>query len=767
MSGILQTTTTTQVKEAEKNTVSGQLTFAMQTMQRLVKESSVISIPVGESTSTLKLKMSDSDTNDTDLYTIVYLEDGKIYMQEGNNDPRPITDDSVTVDSLSFMRFTQYPSKDTVQIDIAMTGVAQSGGQVVTRALRSAVSRASAVTFDSDLIPGADNTYQVGNSSYKWQNANFSGDVSVDGQVDAGQLCISGDCKSSWSASGVSGSGTADYIAKWSGSTTLSTSTIYDNGTSVGIGTATPSASYLLDVNGAIRMSGDGLYNSAGYEIIEGDKTDWLRINNGSSYSSGVAAYDDWAFGTGGLAVGSWDTAGSGNIIASGSVAIGTSSASNELTVSGDADVTGSLGIGTATPSSKLDVYNTSDEIMRLSRSTATSTIFRLGTDSVMVINNNGNDTLTLDEGNVGIGTTTPSYVLHGYNSSNADGFMFYSGNQLTGEKDVFIIEDYDTGGGGQDESSVLKVYKSAEFNTADEGSSAIEVTLANSADDSIGYIYGRHTDEGQITWGVDSDETIWTSGGLDIGATGTDCGGTGAACHNSPTFAVASGGNVTITGSVDMSSGTITNLATPTADSDAATKAYVDAASGGSSFGPSSGKIVFVTSDDYTGDLTGLSDADANEGIVGAHRYCNTAAQEAGLPGHYKAWVSINSFYEARDMLDHSTDAYYKLDVYDDSSSNSGSAWVKVADNWTDLTDGTLDSAIDRDEYGTYVTDYVWTGTTTSGEQHTSGIYDCSDWKSTSGSGYIGRTLYSNSGWTSQATAACGTSYHLYCFQQ
>jgi hypothetical protein len=52
-----------------------------------------------------------------------------------------------------------------------------------------------------------------------------------------------------------SGSGTTNYVSKWTGSTALGNSLIFDNGTSVGIGTATPSASYLLDVSGKSRFS--------------------------------------------------------------------------------------------------------------------------------------------------------------------------------------------------------------------------------------------------------------------------------------------------------------------------------------------------------------------------------------------------------------------------------------------------------------------------------------------------------------------------------
>jgi hypothetical protein len=42
----------------------------------------------------------------------------------------------------------------------------------------------------------------------------------------------------------VGGSGTTNYVPKWTGSTALGNSQIFDNGTQIGIGTATPSASY-------------------------------------------------------------------------------------------------------------------------------------------------------------------------------------------------------------------------------------------------------------------------------------------------------------------------------------------------------------------------------------------------------------------------------------------------------------------------------------------------------------------------------------------
>jgi hypothetical protein len=65
---------------------------------------------------------------------------------------------------------------------------------------------------------------------------------------------------------GVSGSGTTNYISKWTGTSALGNSQIFDNGTSVGIGTASPSASYLLDVNGTARVQ-----NSAYFATTSGN----------------------------------------------------------------------------------------------------------------------------------------------------------------------------------------------------------------------------------------------------------------------------------------------------------------------------------------------------------------------------------------------------------------------------------------------------------------------------------------------------------------
>ena len=77
----------------------------------------------------------------------------------------------------------------------------------------------------------------------------------------------------------VGGSGTINFIPKWSATGTITDGLMFDNGTSVGLGTTTPSASFKFDVVGSIRASAFGYFGS-----------DQVRIN--TSTSGYVEFYD-------------------------------------------------------------------------------------------------------------------------------------------------------------------------------------------------------------------------------------------------------------------------------------------------------------------------------------------------------------------------------------------------------------------------------------------------------------------------------------------
>jgi len=161
--------------------------------------------------------------------------------------------------------------------------------------------------------------------------------------------------------------------------------------------------------------------------------------------------------------------------------------------------------------------------------------------------------------------------------------------------------------------------------------------------------------------------------------------------------------------------------------------------------------KRVFVTSVTYQGNLGGLDGADSK---------CNQLALDVGLPGTYKAWLSTVSICVS-DRLSHSTSPYILV---------NGDI---VADDWSDLTDGTLQSPINVKECGTVVdeheeSDSAWTNTLTCADCMTS---DCDAWNSSDASfrGFVGFCMDTHSMWT-EAPAyemECNRTKRLYCIQQ
>lgn len=144
-----------------------------------------------------------------------------------------------------------------------------------------------------------------------YSNAVFDGNVGIGTASPGTKLEVAGQIKitggspgsgkvltsdasglASWqtpAAGGVGGSGTANYLAKWTAGTTLGNSQIYDNGTNVGIGTAGPGAK-LHVYGGKIYVSDAG--SNTGIQIAAswiGDHYDGiLHIQSGGS----VVAFD-------------------------------------------------------------------------------------------------------------------------------------------------------------------------------------------------------------------------------------------------------------------------------------------------------------------------------------------------------------------------------------------------------------------------------------------------------------------------------------------
>lgn len=145
--------------------VTNQLNFVLETIGRLVRESSSIETEYAMQSSTLTLRMKD-ETKDP---TIISFSDNMVTLKEGNNPVSSITNSKVKVDALTFVRESQGQGKDVVSVDLAMTFNTENPKFQLKRNLSSAIARVSAATFDSDLVPGSSYTYNIGQAGSPWQ----------------------------------------------------------------------------------------------------------------------------------------------------------------------------------------------------------------------------------------------------------------------------------------------------------------------------------------------------------------------------------------------------------------------------------------------------------------------------------------------------------------------------------------------------------------------------------------------------------------------
>jgi hypothetical protein len=157
----------------------------------------------------------------------------------------------------------------------------------------------------------------------------------------------------------------------------------------------------------------------------------------------------------------------------------------------------------------------------------------------------------------------------------------------------------------------------------------------------------------------------------------------------------------------------------------------------------------VFVTATVYTGNLGGLAGADER---------CQNRAESAHLPGTYMAWLSDASESPDTRFSLKSTGPYWTVDR------------VAIADDWDDLTDGTLAATI-------FVTEGVatpggffgvWTHTQTDGTAGGVGNAHCHNWTSAgAGGGDAGWCGLDTAEWTENNATDCFLHKRLYCFQQ
>jgi hypothetical protein len=193
------------------------------------------------------------------------------------------------------------------------------------------------------------------------------------------------------------------------------------------------------------------------------------------------------------------------------------------------------------------------------------------------------------------------------------------------------------------------------------------------------------------------------------------------------------------------------------TAGTDPDTECNQDVCFGGAC---QTGKIVFATSLTYNGALGGL---------MGADLKCQNHVTMGCLPpGNYMAWLSTQQDTPSS-RFTQSNIPYRRVDG------------ALVANNWNDLTDGSIGVAISLDEKGNpaplsnipsgCMQDLAYSGTTPAGAALMAAANRCSDWTSTTTEGLWGRFGATSTNWTEYCTGngggTCGLQAVIYCFQQ
>ncbi len=158
-----------QARQGAAAEVNGQSQFLLQTIQSVVEQSSAIEVPADVATTTLKLRMASSAGDPT----YVYLQGGVAYLQQtSGGTSQPLTSARVTVSGLTFTRRTNGAGHDSVAVSFTVQNNTQNLQQRFVQLLQTSVARVSAATFDSNLVPNANNTYKIGLAAQDWQSIN-------------------------------------------------------------------------------------------------------------------------------------------------------------------------------------------------------------------------------------------------------------------------------------------------------------------------------------------------------------------------------------------------------------------------------------------------------------------------------------------------------------------------------------------------------------------------------------------------------------------
>jgi len=208
---ILTSITQTQIRQASANEVSQQVSFVSNTIQRLVREASVIENDSGVASSTIRIRTSASSTDPT----LIYWDETSdtVQLKQGANESVQLTNEKVVVDSFSLTKYENPGGNAIIQVDLSLSANTTVERAKATKFWRGAITRISAATFDSDLLPNTSNVLNLGGAGSTWKDGFFNGAVNIIGKlgVSTQPSDISG------MASGIKVNGDVSFMASANG----------------------------------------------------------------------------------------------------------------------------------------------------------------------------------------------------------------------------------------------------------------------------------------------------------------------------------------------------------------------------------------------------------------------------------------------------------------------------------------------------------------------------------------------------------------------
>ncbi len=180
--GVLTSITETQIRQTSLNEVNQQISFVSGQIQKAVMEASLIENKTGVASTTLVLRVADESID----RVLIYLDDEKIYLKKGEEASFPLTSEKVEVSHFNVTKLEHPGGTAIAQVDFTIAFKSERPRARVVKTWQGAISRISAATFDSSILPGTPELYDIGQDSAYWRHGFFSGNLRAGGRMGLG-----------------------------------------------------------------------------------------------------------------------------------------------------------------------------------------------------------------------------------------------------------------------------------------------------------------------------------------------------------------------------------------------------------------------------------------------------------------------------------------------------------------------------------------------------------------------------------------------------